>query len=149
MKRRVKDVEGCLTTYGIYEDCIKMLNYDLKKYPKSITKNKSVDWRVFSKVIKLYWKYVFIKVIDGSNYVLRARLGQLRVVKTLCTEYNPNRIGKEGRVEIDINKYGGYYHFVLFNSQSYKRYRIFPVYRIRKEYMDNVDDGMEFLDITR
>lgn len=149
---RVKDSEGDLTTYGVFLDCRYDIGKKLKELPTGVTRRKEITWREFSKIIRLYWTYTFERVIEGRLAKLRNGLGTLRVVKTLCTRYTPKKLyktdnGWEYR-SIDVEKYNGYFYFVHYESKKYKRYRIFPVYKIRKEYMNRVDSGEDFLDFT-
>ena len=156
-KMRLKDKDGCLTTYALYEDGKYYIGQKLKKLPNGVTNRKEITWREYSKIVKLYWKYVFEMVIEGREFKLWYGLGKLRVVKTLCVNYNPYyfvfRKTKDGvkseKVKADIERYNGYFYFVLYISTVYKRYKIFPSKKIRKAYMNNVNDGMDYLDITK
>jgi len=158
-KTRLKDNEGNLTTYAIYKDCKFYVGKRLKKLPTGVTNRKEITWREFSKIIRLYWKYTFEEVVEGKIVKLRNGLGKLMVVKTLCVDYNPKKlyivrdengkiIGTEKR-KIDVERFNGYFYFILFESKMYKRFRIFPTLKIRQSYMERVEGGQDYLDITK
>lgn len=152
MKPRVKDTQGNLTTYGIYLDSRYYMSKKLKELPKGVTNRKDISWRDFSKVIRLYWQYTFEEVIEGKFTKLRQGIGALRVVKLLCLNYTPKKIYFDGENteyrNIGIEQNGGYWYYVQYVSKMYRHYRIFPVYKIRKAYMDRVESGEDYIDIT-
>ena len=158
-KLKVKDKEGNLTTYAVYLDSRKRIEKKIKALPKGVTNRKQITWREFSKIIRLYWKYTFERLLERGEAKLRQNFGTLRIAKTLCVNFNPKRlypvydengekIGTEYR-SVDINKHGGYFFFIWFDSNRYKRYKIYPVFKYKQAVMEKVDDGEDYLDITR
>lgn len=159
MKPRVKDKEGNLTTYGVYLDCRAEIKKKFRELPVGVTRRKDITWREFSLIVRLYWKFTFERLLDRGQAKLRHNFGTLRIAKTLCINYYPHKfyhvrdengkvIGTERRL-IDVEKYNGYYFFIWYDSNKYKRYKIFPVHKIRKAYMERVESGEDYIDITR
>jgi len=134
------------------------INDDLSEIPVGHTKIKRITYRVFCRIILLYFKYHFIQMIDhGRSAIMLNKFGTLKIVKTLCTRYNPTKWifktvnGKVVRekVKIDINSLGGYFYFPFWESdKKYRQYRFYFTKPWKRRLWAKAKEGMDYFDYT-
>jgi len=127
-----KDNDGALTLYGIYLRTKGDVNKDISNLIKSRTNVKNIGYRLYGDIIRSYFSIVFREIIKGYTYPLLNKFGFFKVVKTLCTRYNPSTFsfkkinGKiiREKVELNINKTDGFFYFIFWDSpKKYRHYR--------------------------
>lgn len=150
------DNHGRYTLYGVFEECRDEIDSSLMAFPKGVTKSKRITWRVFSKVIRLYFTIAFKMLVNGSSVPLLNKFGILNVVKTKCTRYNPYRIafyrdetGELVRKKVKINTRFGYWYFVFWNApKKLRQYRFNIDIKYKRMYMSEVENGLDYIDYT-
>jgi hypothetical protein len=150
------DNKGRYTLFGVFEDCKDDVDRDLKELPIGVTKMKRITWRVFSKVIRVYFTVAFRELVDGYSVPLLNKFGILNVVKTKCIRYNPTKFafykdenGELVRKKIKIKTNFGYWFFVFWDSPKLLRqYRFNIDMKFKVQYMVKVDNGFDYLDYS-
>ena len=152
------DNKGFYTLYGVFEEAKDSIDIDLSKLVVGSTRIKKITWRMFSKVMRLYFTIMFRELIKGYSFVWLNKFGVLRVVKTMCTRYNPSTFkvykDEDGKpyvkkVKFDVNKYGGFWHFIFWDvGKKWRQYRFNPDIKFKRAYMEQVDDNFEYLDYS-
>jgi hypothetical protein len=152
------DRHGFVTLHGVYHEAKESIDKDLQELPIGVTKIKRITWRMFSKVMRLYFTIMFRELIKGYSFKWLNKFGVLRIVKTMCTRYNPstykvytdndgNRYSE--KVKFDVNKYGGYWHFIFWDvGKKWRQYRFNPDIKHKRAFMEYVDAGFEYLDYS-
>ncbi len=153
-----KDNDGALTLYGIYLQTKDEVNKDILKLQKGRTNVKNIGYRLYGDIIRSYFSIVFRQLLKGYSYPLLNKFGFLKVVKTLCTRYNPstytfktinNKVVRE-KVELDINKTDGFFYFIFWDSpKKYRHYRL-RVSRKWKSLLFKgvIEDDMDYPDYS-
>ena len=155
-KKQILDNYGRYTLYGVFEECKSEIDKGLKAFPKGVTKSKQISYRVFAKVVSLYFKILFQMLIEGASVPLLNKFGILNVVKTKCTRYNPSRISffkdEQGKVVRKIKKLNtnfGYWYFVFWDAPKKLRHYQFNInIKYKHKYMEMVESGFDYLDYT-
>lgn len=155
------DRNGMYTLYGVYEGAKDSMDKDLRALPIGVSKVKKMTWRMFSKIMRMYFVIMFRELIKGYSFTWLNKFGVLRVVKTMITRYNPityrvyqDENGKpySEKVKFDTNKYGGYWHFIFWDvGKKWRQYRFVTDAKFKgykKGYMAMVDQGFEYLDYS-
>jgi len=150
------DNNGCVTLFGVFEECKDEIDKGLQELPKGVTKSKRINYRTFSKVIRLYLQISFKMLINGTSVPLLNKFGVLDVVKTKCIRYNPSTFsffkdenGNLVRKKIKLDLRSGYWYFVFWDSpKNLRQYRFTIDRKYKRMYMDMVEQGFEYLDYT-
>jgi hypothetical protein len=97
-------------------------------------KTRTISLITYRKIIKEYFRLVFEEAITtGKRVSLFRYFGYFYCAKTLCTRYNPrsfyfvteNGIKKRIERKIDINKTGGFFYFMFWDSPlKYRGYKL-------------------------
>ncbi len=150
------DNYGSYTLYGIFLESKDEIDKILKSMPKGITKSKSINYRTFSKVVRLYLSIIFKDLIEGKTVVLLNKFGKLNVVKTQCIRYNPNKIyfykdekGNLVRKKLKLKLNLGYWYFVFWDSPKiYRQFKFNIDLKYKHMYMNKVKKGFDYLDYS-
>lgn len=150
------DNHGRYTLYGVYQECKGEMALSLSSLPKGVTKMKEITYRMFSEVVRLYLTIAFKMLVEGMSVPLLNKFGILNVVKTKCIRYSPFRIafyrdetGKRIRKKIKLEIKNGYWYFVFWDSpKKWRQYRFNINIKYKREYMELVKDGYDYLDYT-
>lgn len=150
------DNHGRYTLYGVFLECKDDIDYGLKVFPVGVRKSKSINYRTFSLVIRLYLKKMFALLIEGASVPLLNKFGILNVVKTKCIRYNPIKVffyrdknGELIRKRERIKKDSSYWYFVFWDSpKSLRHYRFDINIKYKVKYMEKVKEGFDYLDYT-
>lgn len=152
------DNNGFVTLKGVFEDAREDINKELAALPKGVTKTKKIGYRLFGDIMRAYFKIMFEELLLGRSFSMLNKFGTLRVVKTLCIRYNPftykvytDENGKKRvkKVKFDINKYGGYWHFIFWDvGKKWRQYEFEPSIKWKRKYMKAVDNGKEYIDMS-
>lgn len=150
------DNHGRYNLYGVYLECTDDIDREMLSYGSDVRKSKKISYRVFAKVIRLYFVYAFEMLIDGLSVPLLNKFGILNVVKTKCIRYNPKRLSfykdKDGNVirkEVNCKPNFGYWYFVFWDSPKNLRQYKFNIYKKYKfMFMEKVNNGFDYLDYT-
>ncbi len=58
-------------------------------------------------------------------------------------------LNKVGKVKFDVNKYGGYWHFIFWDvGKKWRQYRFDADIKFKRAFMKQVDNGFEYLDYS-
>jgi len=144
------------TLYGVYEECKEDINYGLLCLPRNTTKIKSISYRLFSKVIRMYFILSFEILLKGLSVPLLNKFGVLNIVKTKCIRYNPRRIifytdesGNKVRKNFKFKLDNGYWYFVFWDApKRLRQYRFNINIKYKRAYMDLVNKGFDYLDYS-
>ena len=128
-----------------------------KRY--SSIRTRKIGYADFTKVVTLYFYYLFIEVIkEGTIFKMYQRFGNLLAVKTKCTRYTPKTVyfkrNKKGEIKVesrylDLNKTNGYVPFVFWDSPAkWRHYRFKPVIKFRRMIYNSFINGTDYLDYT-
>tara|TARA_R110002020_G_scaffold395856_1_gene605889 strand:- start:577 stop:1113 length:537 start_codon:yes stop_codon:yes gene_type:complete len=153
-----KDNDGALTLYGIYLRSKEDVNIDISKLNKGRTNVKNIGYRLYGDIIRSYFSIVFRQIIKGYTYPLLNKFGWLKVVKTLCTRYNPSTYsfkkvdGKiiRKKIELNVNKTDGFFYFVFWDCpKKYRHYRlkVSPKWK-RLLFKGVIEDEMDYPDYS-
>lgn len=150
------DNYGRYNLFGVYQECKDDITLGIAALPRGTTRIKTINYRVFSKVVRMYFTIAFKMLINGSSLPLLNKFGILRVVKTKCIRYNPFRIafykdktGKVIRKKVKLETKSGYWFFVFWDSpKSFRQYRFNIDIKYKRAYMKLVKEGYDFLDYT-
>jgi hypothetical protein len=146
--------KGSYTLFGVFEEARDRINERIAELPKGKTNIKSISYRTFASIIRTYLKMVFYQVIHkGWGIDLYNKFGRIRVVKTQCIRYNPvkhywvTENGKKVRKEqkLDVNKTGGYFHFIFWDCpKRLRHYKFFSAKCQKRKYYELAMNGFEY-----
>ena len=145
------------TLFGVYSECQDELDKGISSIENiKGTKVKAISYRLFSKVIRMYFTIAFKILITGVPVPLLNKFGILTVVKTQCIRYNPFRIafytdesGNKIRKKVKIKTRSGYWYFVFWDApKKLRQYRFNIDIKYKVAYMKLVEDGYDYLDYT-
>jgi len=150
------DNHGRYNLYGVYLECKDEIDLGIKSFPKGVTKSKEITYRVFARVVVMYFKIAFNMLAKGASVPLLNKFGVLNVVKTKCIRYNPFRIsiyedetGKVVSKRVNIKLKSGYWYFVFWDcSKKWRQYRFNINIKYKRAYMKLVEEGYDYLDYT-
>jgi hypothetical protein len=153
---RKLDNHGRYTLYGVYEECKDDMTFALSEFPRGVIKSKEISYRVFAKVVRMYFTIAFEMLIKGTAVPLLNKFGILNVVKTQCIRYNPFRIsffkdetGKVIRKKVKLDTKSGYWFFVFWDApKKLRQYKFNINIKYKRAYMKLVEDGYDYLDYT-
>lgn len=148
MKEKNVKINKCFTLYGIYTTVD-------EKYltVKNVKGHKKIKWADFYKIIKSYLETVLENVID-AKIVEFGKKDHIGVYKVECTKFTPSKIIKtknekgeivEKKEYVDVNTYGGYFHFFFLNLAKRKRFfniKVQPIWK--KRLMERVNEGQSY-----
>lgn len=144
-----------ITTYGLYLDCREEIKSGLKEIKDKLDSRRVIDYRLFNKIISLYFKKVYENLINGYSFRLYNHLGVLRVVKTNMIRYNPitysfKKIdGKVIREKKKLKSNSGYWYFIFWDcGKKYRHFRFKTDVKYKREYMNKVNNGMDYIDYS-
>lgn len=119
---------------------------------------RKVTSKLVRAVMREYFKSVFEDAIYlGKRVTLFRWFGYVYGAKTMCTRYNPKSFyfvtenGKRIRKErkIDVNKTGGFFYFMFWDSPlKWRNYRLRTVRRWSSEIFQNAQAGFDYIDIS-
>ena len=123
------------------EDVFEYVKDDLNK---ELNANgfQSIGFRTFKRVVKYYFKNLFMRVIYKFEDVeLYLKMGYLSGNKILCTSFNPKNI--------NVNLTDGYYYFIQWTAPlMYRRWSFTPSVMWKKRIFNNVrHNGKDYPEI--
>lgn len=149
------DKHGRITTYGLYLDCREEMINGLKEIKDKSDVRRVIDYRLFNKIISLYFSKVYENLINGYSFRLYNHLGVLRVVKTNMIRYNPITYsfkkvdGKVIREKKKLKSNSGYWYFIFWDcAKKYRHFRFKADIKYKRAYMDKVEKGMDYIDYS-
>lgn len=152
------DRHGFVTLKGVFDEAKESIDKDLNDLSENPTRIKRITWRMFSLIMRMYFKIMFRELVKGYEFVWLNKFGNLRVVKTMCTRYNPStyKVYKDEngkpyvkKVKFDVNKYGGYWHFIFWDvGKKWRQYRFDADIKFKRAFMEQVDNGFDYLDYS-
>lgn len=153
---RSLDNHGRYTLYGVYNECKDDIALGIKDLPKGVTRIKDIRYRVFAKVVRMYFEIAFKMLIKGSAVPLLNKFGILNVVKTQCIRYNPTTItfykdesGNKRSKRLKLKTKGGYWYFVFWDAPKiFRQYRFNIDIKYKRAYMELVKGGYDYLDYS-
>jgi len=117
-----------------------------KSSKPGIKKKVKINRGLFGRIIKLYLKKAFERVIiDKREVNLPQNFGKIFLAKILCTRFNPMRY----RRHVDIDSYDGYFHFVAWDRNLKLRSSKMKIARKWKNIIaKDMERGGDCIDIT-
>jgi len=152
------DSKGSVTFYGVYKECLPLMNERLDEVNYGVGRHiKSVSFRVFCRIIKMYVTILLQDLLTGRIVNLYNRFGNLYIVKTKAVRYNPTTYtftkvnGKVVRrkVPLNLSRTIGFVFFAFWNCpKRYRHYRL-KVSKVWKTRIKEVcDNGLDVMDIS-
>ena len=156
-KLLLTDNSGAYTVFGLFKTIEEDLNNDLKKL-KDCDKRK-VSYREFVKVVRLYFKFMMIDLLNGKRFRLHNRFGELRLAKRKIDRYLPkvNRVRlvdgeyKSERVNpMDyMKKFNWFWYYLNWDvGKKWRTHELKQSRRFNSAMMAKVERGFDYIDYT-
>lgn len=157
MKLQLKDNNGVYTTYGVFKHIENDLNMDILQLKNC--DRKKITYKVFRKVIWLYFKFVMLHLLDGKRFRLYNRFGELRLAKRKIDKFLPkiNRVriveGKSVAYKVNplecARKFNWFWYYLNWDvGKKWRTHELKQGKRFNTAMLQKVERGFDYIDYT-